>query len=320
MAILLPAVQKARERSRKVQCATRLSNLGKALHTFYAVRGQFPYGMIPTDFREPGSPDGLNAGPGSSSYYSVHVQLLPYLEEGALADRVDLGRRQDFFWDPAGEGLMTEPVEVFRCPSDWGPHGGRPGNNYRACTGPGPYANGGRWSPDGGLGAFVLLRAFRNGAFLDGLSHTIGMSEKLQGSASGYDAKRDFWYSGIMDLAGPTPTTQEMIDVCDSLRGQPAYFQPYSGTTWFLTGYDQTLYNHAVLPNSPVKDCSWRGFNPELPDLFSHGGVFGASSNHKGGVNCLYMDSAVKFISNDIDMKIWRALSTRSAGEILGGE
>jgi hypothetical protein len=49
------------------------------------------------------------------------------------------------------------------------------------------------------------------------------------------------------------------------------------------------------------------------------GGVFGASSNHKAGVNCLYMDGAVRFTSNEIDLKIWRALSTRSGGEVIDG-
>jgi prepilin-type processing-associated H-X9-DG protein len=50
-------------------------------------------------------------------------------------------------------------------------------------------------------------------------------------------------------------------------------------------------------------------------DVAENGGVFRASSNHRGGVNCLFMDGATKFISSRLDLRVWRGLATRAGGE-----
>ena len=213
---------------------------------------------------------------------------------------------------------MTTPVEAFRCPSDYGPRGDRPGNNYRVSTGPAPYATVSTLSPGGGLGAFQTLYPHGQSPFGDGLSNTIGMSEKLQGSATGYTRRRDFWYSGVLTLLGFQPELEEMIEVCDSLQGYPVDYYPYGGSTWYLAGYEYTWYNHVVSPNSGVPNCSPESLGvPNEGQKLTDGGVFSASSNHKGGVNCLFMGGAVRFISDDIDLALWRALSTRSGGEVI---
>jgi hypothetical protein len=305
VAMLLPAVQRMRDRSRRIECAARLSSLGLALHNHYAAFGHFP-AALPSD--------NLNPPRGSLRFYAPHVFLLPYLEEHALSQRIDTTKPKAFRWDARGDAIMSARVEVFLCPSDMG----GVGNNYRVSLGPGPYSVQSPLSPGGGLGAFEAVYEKTDSAFRDGLSHTVGMSERLKGSGGAFSRKHDFWYSGAFSLLGREPVLDEMVEICNSLRRSPPHYNPHSGATWFLAGYENTWYNHAVSPNSHDISCAVEGFNPELPDHSTDGGVFGASSNHKGGVNCLFMGGAVRFISNDIDLSIWRALSTRGGGEVIG--
>jgi len=306
VSLLLPAVQRMRDRARVTECAARLANLGRALHGYNAAYGHFP-AALPSDTLDPPRQSGR--------FYAPHVYLLPYLEEFPLASRIDTTKRRLFVWDPRSDAIMSARVEVFLCPSD----AGSAGNNYRACTGPGPYRMQSPLSPGGGLGAFEALFEKPDSAFRDGLTHTVGMSERLKGSGGAFSRQHDFWYSGANQLLGRQPLLEEAIDICNSLRGSPSHYNPLSGATWFLGSYENTWYNHTVGPNSADIQCAVESFNPTFRDHSADGGVFGASSNHKAGVNCLYMDGAVRFTSNEIDLKIWRALSTRSGGEVIDG-
>ncbi|MCU0715836.1 MAG: DUF1559 domain-containing protein, partial [Pirellula sp.] len=67
-------------------------------------------------------------------------------------------------------------------------------------------------------------------------------------------------------------------------------------------------YNHYLPPNSVWMDMNTCGY-----------GIFGARSNHTGGVQVARCDGSVTFISQNVDLRAWRALSTRSAGEVIAG-
>jgi prepilin-type N-terminal cleavage/methylation domain-containing protein/prepilin-type processing-associated H-X9-DG protein len=307
-ALLLPAIQSARARARQQQCVSNLANLGRALQAYESANRAFP----------PAKPVNRVAGPHN---YSPHVFLLSYVGAQPLADKIDMRKQQYFAWDPTGQPLMKENVSVFVCPADGTWSAGRPGNSYRVCMGPGPYSICSSLTPcDQGIGGFRALYETTAADIRDGLSQTVAMSEKLIGSQSisSFDRQRDFWYTGVSALGTPLPPVQEMVELCSSLGGQPQYFDPYSGATWFLAGYEYTWYNHAVPPNSRVPDCAASPvFNPLNPDFETSGGVFGASSFHRRGVNCLFFDSHVSFMSNDVDLRLWRAISTRASGEAV---
>jgi prepilin-type processing-associated H-X9-DG protein len=84
-------------------------------------------------------------------------------------------------------------------------------------------------------------------------------------------------------------------------------FQGQRGAAWIWGLTRHFSFNTYLPPNS------------RRPDLAAHGiGWYAARSNHTGGVNAGLCDGSVRFVSDAIDLSAWRALSTRTAGEIIG--
>ena len=81
------------------------------------------------------------------------------------------------------------------------------------------------------------------------------------------------------------------------------------GDRWINGGYLSTAYNHWTLPNSPTFDCL---------NSANNYGLKTARSRHTGGVNVLFCDGSVHFISNSISLQTWQALATRAGGEVVG--
>jgi prepilin-type processing-associated H-X9-DG protein len=73
--------------------------------------------------------------------------------------------------------------------------------------------------------------------------------------------------------------------------------------------YGDTLYNHGLTPNSSTFDCGATSGNT---------GLTAARSRHSGGVMALLCDGSVRFVSENIDLAIWRSLATRMGGEVVG--
>jgi prepilin-type processing-associated H-X9-DG protein len=84
----------------------------------------------------------------------------------------------------------------------------------------------------------------------------------------------------------------------------------YSGATWLVNGYRFTHYNHTLLPNSHVLDCT------SEPNMLYTAAVT-ARSWHPSGVHVAFADGHVRRIAETIDAKVWRAIATRQGGEIL---
>jgi prepilin-type N-terminal cleavage/methylation domain-containing protein/prepilin-type processing-associated H-X9-DG protein len=105
MALLLPALQGAREAARRVCCLNNLRNVGCALHGHLIVRRRFPVGC--TEWKAPGQPSDRRC-------LAWSARILPWLEEQRLADRIDLSLPFDH---PANAAAAAVPVAVFRCAS-----------------------------------------------------------------------------------------------------------------------------------------------------------------------------------------------------------
>ncbi|MEQ8846566.1 DUF1559 domain-containing protein [Botrimarina sp.] len=116
VALLLPAVQAAREAARRTQCKNNLKNIGLAAQNFYDSQGQFPTGgstpgavienYLADTLSQP-NPD-LRRGPANGPEkqgLSTFFQLLPFMEEGAIADIVDSAQ------------MRRLPVGLYNCPS-----------------------------------------------------------------------------------------------------------------------------------------------------------------------------------------------------------
>src|SRR5687767_2241785 len=119
--LLLPAVQKVREAAARLKCQNHLKQLGLALHNYHDANGQFPFGKGPSFTGAP-----------VYARWSVHSQLLPYIEQNALYQSIDFTRPPE---TPGMEGVINfmpawqNPgranaaacrtlVPTFICPSD----------------------------------------------------------------------------------------------------------------------------------------------------------------------------------------------------------
>jgi prepilin-type N-terminal cleavage/methylation domain-containing protein/prepilin-type processing-associated H-X9-DG protein len=107
VALLLPAVQSAREAARRVKCSNHLKQIGLALHNYHDVHNAFPPGTI--DY---GVPD--------SQEWGWAVFMLPYVEQQGLYDQLAPNNRRfvELLSDPAARTLCQFHLELFRCPSD----------------------------------------------------------------------------------------------------------------------------------------------------------------------------------------------------------
>lgn len=304
-ALVVPAVQRARESSRRTQCTNHLRNIGEAIQQYEGAHGRFPpmiayQETLPLVRPHHDRPDQV---------LSPHALLLPHLDQVNVFNQIYAGEIGSMGGNPAENVYppLRTPLPIYLCPSD----GGDFGNNYRVCTGQ---------DVAYGDGAFSDMAGRRSGEFPDGLSNTAAVSEVLKSDLD-FDrySREDYWVSGASSLQ-PLPGRDEMIEICASLSPPPPaeYFYPWVGFTWGLAGYDYTWYNHAVGPNSNVPDCTVNGHQSfKLANWsFSIRGVHKASSRHPGGVNVLFMDGSIQFISDSIDLGVWRSLGTRDGHEV----
>jgi prepilin-type N-terminal cleavage/methylation domain-containing protein/prepilin-type processing-associated H-X9-DG protein len=307
VALLLPAVQSAREAARRAQCASNLRQIGIGLQNYEQVMGCFP-------------PNVLNFGHLPWSFFSVHSRILPYLEQRPLYDAINFsvgtypevwglpesswpGSRQANSYNDTAR--LTQ-VSVFLCPSDGGAFA-EAGTNYRGNTGVGlNYATTAE-EPDSGNGMLAELGLMTPARVPDGLSHTALFSERLRGSGgSGVDPARDTF--GLRTLVF---TADELLLASRAVaRPDNPMILTEQGRFWFWTGRERTLYNHAQAPNGSIPDGMYA-------QILTARGMSSARSNHPGGVNVLMGDGSVRFVSETISQAVWRGLGTRNGGELV---
>jgi prepilin-type processing-associated H-X9-DG protein len=140
----------------------------------------------------------------------------------------------------------------------------------------------------------------------DGQSNTAFYSERLvgDGNSGRYTPWRDIAVYGDLHFYYP----DDALQACAALTTVRMHYS-YSGHTWLIGTYSQTGYNHILPPNAAIPDCvdHWVGTLGQ--------GAYTARSLHPGGVNVAFGDGAVKFVSETIDLKVWRA-----AGSCAGSE
>ncbi|MFI4874906.1 MAG: DUF1559 domain-containing protein [Blastopirellula sp. JB062] len=180
IALLLPAVQQAREAARRMQCGNILKQLGLAMHNYHDTYGQFPYAQY-NDVR------GNRSHPNRATWYPT---VLPYIEQVALYDRFApfFGYKAATEWDTLE--IRQTVVETMVCPSD--PHGGKQGiqglqGNYVVSAGSTVFEDGGT-----NLDGIFYVRSKSNLAdVIDGTSNTLMIGELLQSPAVLEGSERD---------------------------------------------------------------------------------------------------------------------------------
>ncbi len=312
LGLLLPAVQRAREAGRRVECLNHLKQIGLALQNYASSHGYFP-AINSLTFRH---------GPrfGSAQAYSPIVRMLGELDQAPLYNSFNFTGVPTVGLTPYQNlTAMSVSLDVALCPSDApSPVDGYGRINYRFCTGPTPWIAPSPRLPLSLDGPFTVHFFRRPADFSDGMSNTIAVSERLQGGWVKRAFKRNGDYLLVPDGFSLAHDATQAVAVCASSPVDGPK-DTRAGESWALSGFHFTDYNHCTTPNPTINDCALDVLNNDLHSRSLHAGVFSASSRHPGGVNAAFMDGSVHFITNSINPAIWRALSTRAGGEVVDG-
>ena len=307
VAILLPAVQAAREAARRMQCTNNLKQITLAAHNFVGVNQSFP--------------PGASLAPRNAS---ALVFLLPFMEQGNLYSQFDptvdasdaavnsTARGHDVpgFLCPSDPSTGTYP-EPFRSPGQ--PAGTIGRSNYFANLGSDGWVydvKGTQMKVPGRAGIFAFGSSTRIAEICDGTSNTALFAEIKRGA---FPRDDDL---GVTLLPPATYGLAKPPSNLSNLSPPAACNDPTQKKRWNYTGlqyqrgtFYTALYTHTVLPNYKGRDC--------LIDFSFDQGHLASRSYHPGGVNVAMADGSVRFIKESIELQIWKALGTRSGGEPL---
>jgi prepilin-type N-terminal cleavage/methylation domain-containing protein/prepilin-type processing-associated H-X9-DG protein len=324
-ALLLPAVQAAREAARRMQCANNLKQIGLALHSYENTIGVFPFGM--------GSRYKYNL----CFWYSAHSMLLPYLEQAPLYNAMNFNfpiasptcNWAGPWWSSLAWGVNSTAYEAklntFLCPSDPTEFSALetvyglasfPGNNYFGNSGVNPR---GWWNSSVADGVFFTESSIRIAAINDGASNTAAFSERRKGAGddSRYVPSQDILetppFSSVLFDRNDYGEIQRFAQACQSLTPATSIVPPHTrwGSVWY-EGID-TLYSQVLPPNH---NSCWNS-NGGLTSSIYSGMALTPCSLHPGGVNVLMADGSVRFIKDTVDQQTWWALGTRAGGEVI---
>jgi prepilin-type N-terminal cleavage/methylation domain-containing protein len=319
--LLLPAVQKVRDAAARTQCSNNLHQLGLALHNYEGAMGH-----LPPAFRATVPP----AWAGLPAYFfswSALAELNPYLEQTNIYNTMDLTQPiyvpPNYNISPANQFAVQQVVKLFLCPADrMQPVSAAYGEpvlgptNYAVCVGTGT-TNGGPpfGSPLNSDGMFMAGTGLRFTDITDGTSNTAMMSESLLGDGPENDV-------------GPMPSISNAVQLVYAYTGFGTPLSDAacaSATEWNISNRRGFLwasgemrcgsYNHYYTPNAPIYDCVTNDLTTYTSMAFR-----AARSLHTGGVNLLLGDGSVHFVSQNISPGTWRALATRSGGEVIGSD
>lgn len=308
--LLLPAVQSARESARRSDCLNRLRQVGVALLDYQAAHDQLPAGALSRP--DPTSP----ATPHTFARWSALAQAMPYLEQSAVIDRLNVKEpmyHNDFSVSAANRPALKEVVSVLLCPSDrqervnpeFGP------TNYAACAGSG--AGGG--SPIDADGAFFINSFLKPADFTDGMSRTVWLAECVLGETpppltprSAVDPRLVYGFATSAPLIESACEATSLWNFTD-----PPSF------SWANGEFRSAMYNHWRPPNSPQIDCVAARLIAPITERYAAYGWRTARSMHPGGVNAGHADGSARWYGDAVDLETWRALATRSGDEADGG-
>lgn len=278
IALILPAVQSARESARRLKCATNLKQIGIALAAYETAAGAYPP---------------LNG-------YSPHVMLLPWLDQKPLYDCANFDLVVIDHAD-GNDTLRGTWLSVFVCPSDSTSANSGEINFTNYATNAGVH-----FHPDGKNGIFGV-KSVKTAQISDGLSNTAAFSEFKTGRSTTGETRRD----RIRFLLMPVSLKQrEMLDEfvrsCLVADVGSTDFEPsMRGWNWTYGAVNRTHYYHLVPPNQNMCSVSY----------LVQEGTWPAGAFHPGVVHSLFADGHVKAVKETVDMAVWRAIGSRNGGE-----
>jgi prepilin-type N-terminal cleavage/methylation domain-containing protein/prepilin-type processing-associated H-X9-DG protein len=305
--LLVPAVQKVREAAARTQCINNLKQIGLACHSYHDANKRFPPGSTTT----------------TTGQASALVMVMPYLEQANKYKQFDF--TQNVNSSASNAAARSQDTAVYLCPTD-------PSNGQFTVTVSGVSQTVGRSNYHANMGALGWWKnasAATGGVFYydskvrvsdlrDGSSQTALFSEIKRGNnvvdnLSVVAVRYDEWdKSQAANDAAPMPlcNTPATATVATYLPTDLTYnyigLQYYRGLLW------TAFYTHTVPPNYTGRDCV-RAVGLDRGHLASR-------SWHNGTVNTVFGDGSVRSISDGISPGSWRALGTRSGGDLVGND
>ncbi len=284
VALLMPAVQSAREASRRIHCSNHLKQFGVAISAYAATHGVLPSG---TAYDRP--LDDLSVPAYGRTGKGWIICILPHLEQQSLYDQFVPGFeagemiRGGGIQIPECRKAMQTEIPMIRCPSD--PQARELSDQQW------------QW-----VGIPVVLTNYKGVAGDPRIQNGASIHQGTQPDCHGLrNCTGLFWRHTYLNPIAPA-------SISDGL-----------GNT-FAIGEDVPEHNHhsaAYYGNGDWSSCSapLNYFpNPPTPDAFWN--VQSFRSRHPGGAYFAMADGAVRFISEAIDYSLYRALSTRAGGEV----
>jgi len=307
VALLLPAVQAAREAARRAQCKNNLRQIGLAVLNYESTHRGFPPSAVA---------DLTTTVTSNNESWGVHGRILSFLEQGNLYDQVDLNVGWDF-----QQPINELRVPSYSCPSDPGAWRIRDPGGGRVRLVPTTYGfNFGTWfvfdpaTRRGGDGAFYPNSNMRMADFLDGTSNTLLVAEVKA------------WQPYTRNGGPSTTTTPNTASEASAIVASGAQYKDTGHTEWpdgrvHHTGITATLTPNTFVPYTMGGQTVDADFNSWQEGRNGAAGratyaIITSRSYHSGVVQVGMIDGSVQAIAETIDLRTWRALATRAGGEV----
>ena len=325
IALLLPAVQGAREAGRRAQCFNNLKQLALATVSYTTSNG----GTLPPSSYSYPSP--FTCGTSSGNDLAMKPRILPFLEQTALYNAINVSFIATC---PPNATVRSTRVPNFTCPSDADvpttqviPYGQVGYTSYPNNIGTLFTNKGGKF--DGPAYELNVKNNFNTivtiARITDGASNTVLYSEYVMGHYMTTTGGLGQVY--VASAAAPAVNATAAVN----LQSLSASCQSSTSPPWTANGlspaWDQKGgewldhacgagggYSHINTPNQ--KACVFSG-DTALVEYYS---LIGASSNHPGGVNAAFLDGSVRFVRQSINLQTYWAIATYAGKEIVSAD
>ena len=338
IALLLPAVQAAREAARRLQCGSQMTQIGIATKQYEQAHGVLPMGTV----NETGPIRNVPLG----NHMGWISRILPYMEQIPLYEQIDFNKG---VYDPVNQQVWASPKPIIlSCPSDGNGYGNRH-SSFMACSG-------GVETPIDidNNGVFFLNSKLRSRDISDGTSNTIWFGEApifqdinnesryyslkyILPEPEEYNAETDdeddenidghyfagltnsYVYGGLGWMSGTPGTIRNTGNPLNTFVGPFSNWpMPFAenlsidpmGMSDESDEADEALESLLnVLPSDPAS--VW---GKELPGQYQVGGY---GSYHTGVVNFLFGDGSLQCVGKTVDLTVLQNMGNRSDGQII---
>jgi len=292
IALLLPAVQSAREAARRAQCSNNLKQLGLGLHNYHISHKMFPPSAV-----NPGATNSSNyVASGEIRNFTGYISILPYIEQQAIYDEIDfnvaVGRAD---WEGigyAGTGYQhaatNHRLSIFECPSDPGydnPHTNTTSSMYLAEN---------AWRSSYGF-----------------VSAYTEYSMTYEYKKIAYSRKAIFGgFNQAARIAQVSDGTTNTMAMCESrMEKTSSAYGPF---------WNMYTHTHVIVPHYPGINVLANAFYPTNGGRYDqYVYAWSGSSHHPGGCQVLLADGSVRFLSETTSNSIVIAMETMAGKEVF---